>query len=259
MSRFSVFLIVLLVVVASALARPEDPAKPDTKVAEKKGDEKVGGSHAVESSGWTSLFTEGTYAPIISGTVATLLVVGGLGLGLYYYFYYVAAQQYSSPVVGQTSVDGFTGYNAQAGYGGYGQQPQYQNYGATGRAIRGASTSFSFDRVLDMISMAQELYEKFDFQSLDCQKKALCELQQRTSEFGETGRQLEGTFLVSRRFVEALEDLPMPKIIQTYLKEYKEALLQGKNSNKDCGSTYPKCSSSVRDVFVKYSKKIQKL
>jgi len=55
--------------------------------------------------------------------------------------------------------------------------------------------------------------------------------------------------------MDALEGLPMPTIIQTYLKEYKEAIIQGKNSSKECASIYPKCGFSIKEVFVKYSKK----
>ena len=51
----------------------------------------------------------------------------------------------------------------------------------------------------------------------------------------------------------------MPSIIQSYLKEYKEAIVQGKNSSKDCALVYPKCDFSIKDVFVKYSKKANKM
>lgn len=44
-----------------------------------------------------------------------------------------------------------------------------------------------------MISLAQETYEKFDFSSMDCQKKALCELTQKQEDLGETGRKISST------------------------------------------------------------------
>jgi len=251
MSRFSVFLLVVLVIVGSAFAKPADDTKKEVAVADKKADDTTA---VAEVGGWSTFLTEGHTWPIISGTLAAALIIGGLGLG-YYYFYHLAYSAQITPNSGSPQLDAYTNYNAYPATG-YSQYP----YSPTGRSINGGN-SLSFDRVLDMIAMAQELYEKFDFQSLDCQKKALCELQQRTGDFGETGRQIQGTlsFYVSRSFVEALEDLPMPKVIQTYLKEYKEALIQGKNSSKDCAVLYPKCTSSVRDVFVKYSKKVQKI
>jgi len=52
----------------------------------------------------------------------------------------------------------------------------------------------NWGQVLYMISLAQEAYEKFDFRSMDCQKKALCELSQQQEEFGETGRKISSTF-----------------------------------------------------------------
>jgi len=102
-----------------------------------------------------------------------------------------------------------------------------------------------------MLSLAQETYEKFDFQSLECQKKALCELSQKQGDFGETGRKIHSTF----SFLDVVEGLPMPKIIQTYLKEYKEALNQGKNSSNDCSEAYSKCNFSVKELITKYQKR----
>ena len=55
--------------------------------------------------------------------------------------------------------------------------------------------------------------------------------------------------------MDAVEGLPMPTIIQTYLKEYREAINQGKNNFKPCNELYPSCGFSVKEMLAKYQKK----
>jgi hypothetical protein len=55
--------------------------------------------------------------------------------------------------------------------------------------------------------------------------------------------------------MDAIQGLPMPTVIQKYLKEYREAINQGKNSNKECAQVYSNCEFSIKEVFVKYQKR----
>jgi len=239
MSRFLIVLFAL-VLLGCAYAAPSEENK--TEVAEKT--EKKTTDRAAEGAEVSTLETylgsQGSTVVLLSA--GTLLLIGGLALA-FYYFYYLTYYGQSG------NLDTYSGYTPTSptyNYGGY----SGQYYPNAARSLGGANT-FNFARVLDMIAMAQETYEKFDFQSLDCQKKALCDLQQKQAEFGETGRKISSTF----SFMDALEGLPMPTIIQTYLKEYKEAIMQGKNSSKECASIYPKCGFSIKEVFVKYTKR----
>lgn len=58
--------------------------------------------------------------------------------------------------------------------------------------------------------------------------------------------------------MEAVEGLPMPKIIQTYLREYRDAINKGRNNSKPCHEFYPSCDFSVKDILAKYQKKATK-
>jgi len=235
MSRVILLTAFALLCVHAVLSAPAEEetktdvvASPDPKPAEDR--------QAVVSNNsfLDTLMSGGNAWTLATTALSALLILGGLGLA-FYYFYYLNNYAYGAQP--QT----FSGYD-----------PASFNYYGNGRALPGGS--FSFARVLDMIAMAQETYEKFDFQSMDCQKKALCELQQKQNEFGETGRKITSTF----SFMDALDGLPMPTIIQAYLREYKDAIMQGKNSSKDCLALYPKCDFSIKEVFVKYSKKAKK-
>jgi len=55
--------------------------------------------------------------------------------------------------------------------------------------------------------------------------------------------------------MDAVEGLPMPTIIQNYLKEYRSAINAGKNSDTPCGEVYSTCGFSIKEVVAKYQKK----
>ncbi|CAL8114130.1 unnamed protein product [Orchesella dallaii] len=115
-------------------------------------------------------------------------------------------------------------------------------------------SQWNFTKVLEYIEIAQKTYEGFDWQDLNCQKRTLCELVQKQNEpWGETGRKMANSYVY--RVMDALDGVPIPKVIQTYLKEYKEAISQGKNSSKDCGQVYAGCKFSIKDVLAKSAAK----
>jgi len=194
----------------------------------------------------SAFFGENTWN-ILSGALATALLVGGLGLGYFYFFhYYYFGSDLTGTAYNQQQAQAYP-YSTAVGAA----QPAYQQqYYASARSLD-SGNSWNWPQVLFMISLAQESYEKFDFQTFDCQKKALCELSQKQNDFGETGRKLSSSF----SFLDAVDGLPMPTIILTYLKEYKEAINQGKDSSKDCATVYPKCNFSLKEVFTKYQKR----
>lgn len=246
MRRFLLFLFVAIICTSGVLSAPaDDDAKDDTAAAKDKSADDRAVTLSTPSV-LDTLMSGGNIWNIVQGALATLLILGGLGLA-FYHFYYQKYQGYNAATTAAYALpETYSGY--------YAGQPMAtaQAYYSSGRALPGGN--FSFTQVLDLIALAQETYEKFDFQSLECQKKALCELQQKQTDFGEIGRKISNNF----SFMDALEGLPMPAIIQTYLREYKEAITQGKNSSKDCAAVYPKCDFSIKEVFVKYAKKAKK-
>ena len=48
--------------------------------------------------------------------------------------------------------------------------------------------------VLQWISMLQEVYEKFDYNDVECQKRLICEVLKEEEYFGEVSRNLKSGF-----------------------------------------------------------------
>jgi len=209
----------------------------------------------VGDTSWTSMLPANTW-PVVSWVAGGAAILGGLGFGSYYLVY---KKYYDADDTGSA----YTAYN----YPNYNQQysnyPSYQTgINAVARALD-TTSSLNWTAVIELIDLAQDTYEKFDFQSLDCQKKALCDLAQKQNEFGETGRKISNSMTyvtnVSKRYMDLLEGLPIPQIIKTYLREYSSAINQGKISTKDCSIYYPKCQFAIKETFVKVQKKINQL
>jgi len=243
------FVLLTAVLIAVALGAPSDEKtekdkSETTAVAEKKTDVVDRGITATDQS-WDAIFSPATWN-ILGGAFGSVLLLSGVGVALYYFYYlqHFAATEYHTGTGGvfNQAYPYTTPTGTAAGY---------QNYYAPSARSLDTGRGWSWPQVLYMITLAQESYEKFDFQTLDCQKKALCELSHKQNDFGATGRKLTDTF----SYLDVVEGLPMPTIIQTFLKEYREAINQGRNSNKDCGIIYPKCNFSLKDVIVKYQKK----
>lgn len=61
------------------------------------------------------------------------------------------------------------------------------------------------------------------------------------------------------RFVDVLDGLPIPQIIQAYLAEYKEAITEGKNAKKTCNEIYShKCKFSLTKLVETMKKESKK-
>jgi len=238
-------ILLLFLIFSLTYAKPAESEADTKEVAPKAEKKKDGVDRAVlaEDQSWEA-WANANSMTIISSTLGTLFLVAGLAM-VGYYFVYLNYFAYN------TGIDPSYPYYTTPGS----QYPQtgYAAYAVGSRSIDSTPSTWnlSWPQVLYMLSLAQETYEKFDFQSLDCQKKALCELAHKQTDFGETGRKISNTFSL----LDVVEGLPMPTIIQTYLKEYKEALNQGKNSDKDCAMIYSNCSFSLKEIISKYQKR----
>lgn len=239
------YVFLLFVIVALAYAAPtEEESTQEVAKIEKKKDTADERAVVTEDQTWETWLTANSYT-ILTSTLGVLFLAGGLAM-VGYYFVYLNYYAYNS--LDQQAYNPYYG----SGSNQYQPYPAYTVSGVSSRSIdSGACWSVSWPQVLYMLSLAQETYEKFDFQSLECQKKALCELSQKQTDFGETGRKITSTF----SFLDVVEGLPMPKIIQTYLREYKNALNQGKNSSQDCSEVYTKCTFSIKELISKYQKR----
>jgi hypothetical protein len=246
MGKFQ-YILLASVLLAVAFAAPKEESD-STEVAEKKAEKKSSTDERsvdVINEDWGT-YLANNYGGIAVSGVAVLLILGGLGYA-FYHFYYV---QYS--LVGTGLGADQSQYGQPHAYPNYGTYPgQYSAY--TGRSLD-TSSPWNFTKVLEYIEIAQKTYEGFDWQDLECQKRTLCELVQKQNEpWGETGRKLANSYVY--HIMDALDGVPIPQMIQTYLRQYKEAVTQGKNSSKDCGQVYSKCKFSIKDVLNKAAAK----
>jgi len=125
----------------------------------------------------------------------------------------------------------------------YYQQGYGQGYGQQGYQARSASDGWDFNglNVIQWISMLQEVYEKFDYNDLECQKRLICEVMREPDYFGSTARQMKSGFQLARY----LEVLNMPDDFRELLDEYIDASDRA-NGQKDCNEFY-QCPYSLKD------------
>merc|ERR1712045_199264 len=139
-----------------------------------------------------------------SSTATSLTLLGALILlGVIFYLVYVGGLL--SPASGSN-------YNYQR----YGQDYN-QFYGQA----RSSDAGFDFNAVniLAWISMLQEVYEKFDYNDVDCQKLLICEVLRDEESFGEVSARLQNGFQLAKY----LEVLNLPDDFRELLDEYLDA------------------------------------
>jgi hypothetical protein len=161
-----------------------------------------------------------------SSTATTLNLIGALILlGVIFYLVYVGGLL--APSAGSYS-----------NYQRYGQD--YNQY--YGQA-RSADYGYDFNAVdiLQWISMLQEVYEKFDYNDVDCQKLLICEVLRDEDSFGEVSRRLQGGFELAKY----LEVLNMPDEFRELLDEYMDAS-ERSLGQKECKEFF-QCPYSLRE------------
>jgi len=131
--------------------------------------------------------------------------------------------------------------SASAG-SGYGQYSQYgQN--SYGYQSRSASDGYDFNamNVIQWISMLQEVYEKFDYNDLECQKRLICEVLKEEEYFGNVSKKMKSGFQLARY----LEVLNMPDDFRELLDEYLDAS-ERSVGQKECEEFF-QCPYSLKD------------
>jgi len=166
-----------------------------------------------------------------SSTATSLTLLGALILlGVIFYLVYVGGLL--SPAAYNRNDYFNQGYNQ---YGqGYGQG-QYQ--------ARSATDGYDFNglNVIQWISMLQDVYEKFDYNDLECQKRLICEVLREPEYFGSTSRKMKHGFQLARY----LEVLNMPDDFRELLDEYIDASERA-NGQKNCDEFY-QCPYSLKE------------
>merc|ERR1711990_219568 len=147
------------------------------------------------------------------------LAMGGAAAVALYYLYLESASA-SSSRYGQDYSNGGDYYQNQA---------------------RSAPEGMNVMNVIQWISMLQEVYEKFDYNDLECQKKLICEVMREPEYFGNMSAKLKSGFQMARY----LEVLNMPDDFRELLDEYLDAS-ERSEGQKACEEFF-QCPYSIKD------------
>merc|ERR1712080_121515 len=163
-----------------------------------------------------------------SSTATSLTLLGAvILLGVIFYLVYVGGLL--APVGGSSNYSRY-GQDYSNG-GGYGYQNQ----------ARSAPEGLNVMNVIQWISMLQEVYEKFDYNDLECQKKLICEVMKEPEYFGNMSLKLKSGFQLARY----LEVLNMPDDFRELLDEYLDAS-ERSDGQKAC-EEFSQCPYSISE------------
>jgi len=157
---------------------------------------------------------------LLAYALVGLAVAGAAGLALYYLYL-------------QSASSGAGGY-------GYGNQYSYNQYGYQSRS-GDLGYDFNAVNILQWITMLQEVYEKFDYNDVDCQKLLICEVLRDEDSFGDVSKRLQNGFELAKY----LEVLNMPDEFRELLDEYMDAS-ERSLGQKECTEFF-QCPYSLKD------------
>jgi len=158
-------------------------------------------------------------ATILAYGLIFLAIVGAAAVALYYL--YLESQ------------------NSSSDYGSYGSSYNNYNY----NYARSANDGYNYNglNIIQWISMLQDLYEKFDYNDLDCQKRLICEVMKEPEYYGSMAQKFKNGF----QYAKYLEVLSLPDDMRELLDEYLDANSRA-DQNKACEEFF-QCPYSIKD------------
>lgn len=138
----------------------------------------------------------------------------------------------------------FSNFSASSSYynrNDYDNYP-YEPYGSAYGEYRSAQNGF-FDgmNIVQWISMLQDVYEKFDYNDLDCQKRLICEVMREPEYYGTVAQKFKTGF----QYAKYLEVLDLPDDMRELLDEYMDANSRA-DQQKTCEEFFT-CPYSIKD------------
>jgi len=167
---------------------------------------------------------------IAAGAVLVLIVA----VSLYLYDYYYGTSRSDKVPSPQ---DDYSQYFAnQEEYNQYLYEQAAQNY-------RSANDGYVYSgvKIIQWISMLQDVYEKFDVNDLDCQKKLICEVMREPEYYGNVAQKFKSGF----QYAKYLEVLSLPDDIRELIDEYVDANSRAEQQ-KPCEEFF-QCPFSIKD------------
>jgi len=165
-----------------------------------------------------------------SSTATSLTLLGALILlGVIGYLVYVGG------LLGTSSYNRNDYYDPAA----YAQQSEYYQQAQ----YRSANDGYEMNglNIIQWISMLQDLYERFDYNDLDCQKRLICEVMREPEYYGNMAQKFKSGFQYARY----LEVLSLPDDMRELLDEYLDANSRAEQQ-KACEEFF-QCPYSIKD------------
>jgi len=121
---------------------------------------------------------------------------------------------------------------------------QYSNaYSSSYNYARSNDDSYDFNglNIIQWITMLQDVYEKFDYNDLDCQKRLICEVMKEPEYYGSMALKFKSGF----QYAKYLEVLSLPDDMRELLDEYLDANNRAENQ-KSCEEFF-QCPYSIKN------------
>jgi hypothetical protein len=168
-----------------------------------------------------------------SSTATSLTLLGALILlGVIFYLVYAGG------ILG-----GSTGYNRNDYYG-QGYSDQYGQYEGQYAQYRSNDNSpWEGINILQWIQVLQDMYQNFDYNDLDCQKRMICEVMKEPEYYGNVARKFKNGF----QYAKYLELMNLPDEMRELLDEYLDANARS-DQQKDCAEFF-QCPFSIHDTM----------
>jgi hypothetical protein len=160
-------------------------------------------------------------ATLLAYGLIFLAIVGAAAVALYYLF--LESQSSSS------------------GYGSYGNSGYGQAYGQYARSNDNAP--WEGINILQWIQVLQDMYQNFDYNDLDCQKRMICEVMKEPEYYGSVARKFKNGF----QYAKYLELMNLPDEMRELLDEYLDANSRA-DQQKDCAEFF-QCPFSIHDTM----------
>jgi hypothetical protein len=170
-----------------------------------------------------------------SSTATSLTLLGALILlGVIGYLIYAGG------LLGGGSASGSYGYNRNDYYG----QEQYGQYDGQYAQYRSNDNSpWEGINILQWIQVLQDMYQNFDYNDLDCQKRMICEVMKEPEYYGNVARKFKNGF----QYAKYLELMNLPDEMRELLDEYLDANARS-DQQKDCAEFF-QCPFSIHDTM----------
>lgn len=162
-------------------------------------------------------------ATLLAYGLIFLAIVGAAAVALYYLFL-------------ESQSSGGSGYGSYGSTSGYGQA-----YGQYARSNENAP--WEGINILQWIQVLQDMYQNFDYNDLDCQKRMICEVMKEPEYYGSVARKFKNGF----QYAKYLELMNLPDEMRELLDEYLDANSRA-DQQKDCAEFF-QCPFSIHDTM----------